>query len=228
MNSGNLVGRSLLVADDVRFTRINLMRMLQRMGLTNLYEAEDGASALQVLQDKHIDGVISDLDMPNMSGLELLKVIRSGSGSIPRGLPVIFLTGHSELEHLGPALLLDLDAFLAKPVSQPALERCLEELFDLRKKPKRDLGEASFYAQVELKPELAAPSGDPDASCENPQGRAVPLATVKANVVLARDLLYANGRLLLRAGTKLSPQILERVRDMTTLAGLAETVWIIE
>jgi hypothetical protein len=48
------------------------------------------------------------------------------------------------------------------------------------------------------------------------------------NSVLARDLLYANGRLLSRAGSRLSPPILDRLREMAALTGLAEPVWILE
>ena len=224
MDSGSLSSRSILVVDDARFTRLNLVRMLQRMDCAAVYEGEDGAAALRVLEDHPVDCIISDLDMPKMNGLELLKAIRSGTGSIPRGVPVVFLTGHSELEHLGPAMLLDLDAFLAKPLSQQALEGCLEDLF--AKKPKHVLAEASFYAQVDLSPTVAEQSSE--ALGEEAAGRAVPLASIPPDSVLARDLLYANGRLLLRAGSKLSLPILERLRDLAALTGLAETVWILK
>jgi CheY-like chemotaxis protein len=227
MDTGKPGSLSILVVDDVRFTRLNLARMLQRMGHTEVCEAEDGAAALRLLEGKSVDCVISDLDMPNVNGLELLKAIRTGTGSIRRSVPVVFLTGHSELEHLGPALLLDLDAFLAKPVSQQAVERCLAELFDPQKKPKHALAEANFYAEVDLAPTAPEQSGNASVEGEEPVGRAVPLANVPANAVLARDLLYANGRLLLRAGSKLSPQVLDRLRDMAALTGLAETVWIL-
>ena len=224
MDTSNLSGKSILVVDDVRFTRLTLVRMLQRLGHTAVSEAEDGVAALRVLESQAVDGVISDLDMPKMNGLELLKAVRSGTGSIPRGMPVAFITGHSELEHLGPAMLLDLDSFLAKPLSQEALARCLGELFGER--PKHALADASFYAQVDLSPTVAEQTGQ--AQGEEAEGRAVPLTNIPANSVLARDLLYANGRLLLRAGSRLSPAILDRLRDLATLTGLAETVWILE
>ena len=223
---GNLGSRAILVVDDVRFTRLTLTRMLQRIGCTAVHEAEDGEAALKVLDVQPVDCVISDLDMPNVNGLQLLKAIRSGTGSIPRGVPVAFITGHSELEHLGPALLLDLDAFLAKPLSQEALQRCLEDLF--RNEPRRALAEPAFYAQVDLSPTVAEQVGPAGAPGDEPVGREVPLASVPEDSVLARDLLYANGRLLLRAGSRLSPHILERLHDMAALTGLAETVWILE
>src|SRR5262249_1299961 len=125
-------GRSFLVVDDVRFARVSLVRMLKQMGEPEVYEAEDGAAALYWLGDaaNRAHCLISDIRMPNMTGLELLKAFRVGTGRIPRGLPIVFLTGQSELVNVGPALLLRLDEFVAKPVSQQALRSCLERIFD--------------------------------------------------------------------------------------------------
>ena len=218
--------RSILVVDDVRFTRLTLVRMLQRMSCDPVYEAEDGAAALRVLADHAVDCVVSDLDMPNVNGLQLLKAIRSGTTRAAREIPVVFLTGHSELEHLGPALLLDLDAFLAKPLSQQALDVCLRDLFE--KKTQRVFADAGTYAQVDLAPTVTERVGEVGAAGEAAAGREVPLGAVPANSVLARDLLYANGRLLLRAGSKLSPAIIDRLQDMAALTDLAESVWILE
>ena len=212
------------MVDDVRFTRISLLRMLQRLGYAPVYEAEDGAAALHVLEREAVDCVISDLDMPGINGLELLKAIRSGTASISRAIPVVLIAGHPELEHLGPAMLLDLDGFLAKPLSQEAVASCLAEVFG--EKPRHNIAAASVYAQVDLSPSLAEQSAQ--VLGEEAAGREAPLSAVPENSVLARDLLYANGRLLLRAGTKLSPLILGRLRDMAALTGLAETVWIVE
>jgi len=223
---GSLSNRSILIVDDVRFTRLTMVRMLRELGCPTVFEAEDGVAALRELEGKTVDCVISDLDMPNVNGLQLLKAIRTGTGSTPRDTPVVLLTGHSELEHLGPALLLELNAFLAKPLSRQSLEQCLDDLF--ANKPQRALAEAGVYAQVDLSPTVAERSERAEALGDEPAGREVRLADAPADSVLARDLLYANGRLLLRAGSKLSPQILDRLHDMAALTGLAETVWILD
>ena len=184
-----LRSRSILVADDVQFTRKSLVRMLRQMGHTEVYEAEDGAAALRVLEGRPIDCVISDLEMPKLSGPGLLRAIRSGVASIARDVPVIFYTAYSELELLGPALLLDPDAILAKPVSQKALQHCLERLLDPRKTPERALAEASFYAQIELSPPIPEQTDDTGSFDKEPAGRAVPVAKIPVNAVLARHAL---------------------------------------
>ena len=201
----DLSGREILVVEDVRFTRATIVRMLNQMGTPTVIEAEDGAVALDRLTERgaSVDCVLTDLDMPKVDGLQLLKAVRVGTGVIPRSMKVVALTGHSELDRLGPALLLDIDAIITKPTSRRALEECFERLFAAGV-TMVDAG-ADTYRAVELSPQEAVPAGHAIPSRHyGGNERRVSLSGVSANSRLTRDLLFHNGRLLLRSGTLLS------------------------
>lgn len=224
----NMEGRSFLIVDDVRFTRMTLARMLREMGSTNVQEAADGAAALQWLSEPghQADCVIADIQMPNMTGLELLKAIRVGTGGIPRDLPVVILTTQSDLATMGTALLLHHDEFIAKPVRQQALRACLDRIFDPAVASKRAslLASPEVYRAVDPKPapiEAVAPGAG------SQRERSVLLADVPEGAVLARDLLHENRRLLLPAGARLDAAMLARIRQMVGSSGAPQTVWIV-
>ncbi|HET57475.1 MAG TPA: response regulator, partial [Deltaproteobacteria bacterium] len=75
----------VLVVDDFSTMRKVIRNLLKQLGYENIVEAEDGVAALEVLRSQKIDFVISDWNMPNMSGLELLKQVRA-DGSLSKTL----------------------------------------------------------------------------------------------------------------------------------------------
>ena len=79
-----------LVVDDFSTMRRIVRNLLKELGFMNVEEAEDGADALAKLQSSAYDFVITDWNMPNMDGLELLKNIRSDAGLAT--LPVLMVT----------------------------------------------------------------------------------------------------------------------------------------
>jgi two-component system chemotaxis response regulator CheY len=72
----------ILTVDDFSTMRRIIRNMLRQLGYTNIVEAEDGAEALSLLQREKVDFVISDWNMPNMSGLDLLKAIRADASNL--------------------------------------------------------------------------------------------------------------------------------------------------
>lgn len=231
MSAVSLSGREILVAEDVRFSRLTLVKILTGMGYATVHEAEDGQVALRQLGDlgSRIACVISDLEMPHLDGLGLLQAIRCGTGAIPHTLPVIFLTGHSDFERLGPALLLDLDAFITKPVSKAALERCLNGLLgdEVAGAPARVIASPETYRALDLSrgpgpTEAAAPSAVAGRE------RRLALGALPDGAVLARDLMFSNGRLLIPAKTKLSGRIVRRLNEIAAVSNLAGEAWIVE
>jgi YesN/AraC family two-component response regulator len=205
---------------------MTLIKILHQMGVPAVFEAADGEAALAALggEAAGIECVITDLEMPRLDGLGLLKEIRAGHGTIPRDLLVIMLTGHTGLDPIGSALLLDVDAFLAKPVSKQALEDCLERVFQMHQH-QGTIGDAERYRRIELS-SMGADAEVVPESAEPRQEEPVSLSTLPVDSVLSRDLLYSNGRLLLRAHTRVNARIAERLRELVPLAGLPDTIWI--
>ena len=209
-----LSGRKILLVEDVRFTRLTLAEMVRLLGSAAIFEASDGVAALELLQGEAAgaDCVITDMEMPRLDGLGLLKAIREGTGAIPRDTNVVLLTGHSDLDYIGPALFLDIDGFLSKPLSKSTMRSCLQRLLGGAPVPRAS--EMSFRTQ----------SSTPASQAQSE--RAVAISDIPADAELARDLLFGNGRLLLRAGSRLSPRIKDRLGELAAMAGLPPEVWI--
>ncbi len=129
MPSFDLSNKSILLVDDVSFSRVTLGSMLARMGNPIVHQANSGASAMAFLQSENwVDIIISDFNMPEMHGLQLLQSVRVGENGIRRDLPFAMVTGYSEKPLVDTALELDVNAFLIKPVSKLGLERRLQRM----------------------------------------------------------------------------------------------------
>ncbi|HMW23728.1 MAG TPA: response regulator, partial [Burkholderiaceae bacterium] len=87
-----------LVVDDFSTMRRIVRGLLKEMGCNNVEEAEDGAVALNMLKSGRFDFVVSDINMPNMTGFELLKAIKADEGL--RHLPVLMVTAEARKEDI--------------------------------------------------------------------------------------------------------------------------------
>lgn len=113
--------RDILIVDDVAVLR-NIMKMqLQRMGFSKIHEATDGREALKILHDRKIDLVISDWNMPVMSGFELLRKIRASE--LLKDTPFIMVTAEATAARIGMALQFKVDELILKPFTLEILER---------------------------------------------------------------------------------------------------------
>ena len=120
---------SVLVVEDVRFTRAMTRRMIAASIQGDVHEAASGQEALDALRlVDDIDVVVADISMPGMSGLELLKTIRIGKSAAASDIPFIIISGaitdavRSVLEKL------DVTAVIAKPVRKDELVALLERI----------------------------------------------------------------------------------------------------
>lgn len=118
--------RILLVEDD-DFTRRLVNRLLHDLNIQNILEAKDGMNALEVLREREdsIDLIICDLEMPRMSGLDLLHALRTATGNPLADIPVIVLTAHREAEMVKRAIAYGISGYLVKPVSKADLVKRL-------------------------------------------------------------------------------------------------------
>ena len=109
-----------LVVDDFSTMRRIVRGLLKEMGCTNVTEAEDGAVALAMLKAQRFDFVVSDINMPNMNGFELLKAIKAEETL--RHLPVLMVTAEARKEDIVLAAQSGAAGYIVKPFSKATLE----------------------------------------------------------------------------------------------------------
>ena len=117
----------ILTVDDFSTMRRIIRNMLRQLGYNNIVEAEDGAEALSLLQREKVDFVISDWNMPNMSGLDLLKAIRADDNLKP--LPVLLVTAEALKENVVEALKAGVNNYVIKPFTAETLKEKIDAIF---------------------------------------------------------------------------------------------------
>ncbi len=116
-----------LVVDDFSTMRRIVRSLLKELGFVNIDEAEDGAIALHKLKNDAFDFVVSDLNMPNMSGIELLKAIR-GDAAL-KHLPVLMVTAEAKKENIMEAAQAGASGYVVKPFTVGTLDEKLKKIF---------------------------------------------------------------------------------------------------
>jgi two-component system chemotaxis response regulator CheY len=109
-----------LVVDDFSTMRRIVRGLLKEMGHMDVEEAEDGAVALGILKNRKFDFVVSDINMPNMNGFELLKAIRAEETL--RHLPVLMVTAEARKEDIVLAAQTGASGYIVKPFTKATLE----------------------------------------------------------------------------------------------------------
>jgi CheY-like chemotaxis protein len=307
----------ILLVDDEASSRFLVGQMLRRMGFAEVLFAESGQRAVTMLNAlPAITAVITDFRMPGLHGLQLLKMIRTGATAAPRNLTCAMLTSYAERHLVGLAIVLDVDTFLAKPVSLETLTKHLTRCFQYRFEPL----EVTAYAQVEVdnaaphlidpftpqakvpapeektpsvedkteffqvpgpraapepetearpEPPAAKPAAPAREAASKPSSKTDPERTPRSNVraapapdkaeasarkpvatppapekdekpskkvaladvpegaILARDVVGANGTLLLSAGMAFKARYAKRLDELGSFSGKVEHVWIV-
>ncbi|BDI04438.1 chemotaxis response regulator CheY [Sphaerotilus microaerophilus] len=109
-----------LVVDDFSTMRRIVRGLLKEMGCNNVEEAEDGAVALNMLRSGRFDFVVSDINMPNMTGFDLLKAIKADETL--RHLPVLMVTAEARKEDIVLAAQSGAAGYIVKPFTKATLE----------------------------------------------------------------------------------------------------------
>ena len=126
----NLSELSVLVVDDFSTMRRIVNNLLKQAGFGNVSEAEDGVTALQKLENGRYDFVVSDWNMPNMSGLELLKAVRSSAKL--KHTPFLLVTAEARKENIVEAAQAGADGYIVKPFSSALLSEKIEAILTRR------------------------------------------------------------------------------------------------
>ncbi|XTZ39341.1 chemotaxis response regulator CheY [Salmonella enterica] len=117
-----------LVVDDFATMRRIVRNLLKDLGFNNVEEAEDGVDALNKLRSSHIDFVVSDWNMPNMDGLQLLSEIRNDAAL--NKTPVLMVTAEAKKENIIAAAQAGANGYVVKPFTAATLEEKLNKIFE--------------------------------------------------------------------------------------------------
>jgi len=125
MADGNM---KILVVDDFGTMRKIIKNLLKELGYTNVDEAEDGAMALEKLKEGSFNFVITDWNMPNMPGIELLKAIRVTEGI--KDMPILMVTAEAEKEKVVAAVQAKVNNYVVKPFTAAVLKEKIDAIFE--------------------------------------------------------------------------------------------------
>ncbi len=117
-----------LVVDDFSTMRRIVKNLLHDLGYQNVTEADDGKTALPMLQDGHYDFLITDWNMPGMPGIDLLQAVRSDQKLAK--LPVLMLTAEAKREQIVRAAQAGVNGYVIKPFTAVTLKEKLDKIFD--------------------------------------------------------------------------------------------------
>ncbi len=117
----------ILAVDDFSTMRRIVRNILRQLGYSNILEADDGSSALEQLKQDKVDFIITDWNMPNMSGLDLLKAIRADSNL--KDIPVLLVTAEALKENVVAAVQAGVNGYIVKPFTAETLKEKIDSIF---------------------------------------------------------------------------------------------------
>ena len=120
----------ILVVDDNHYVRVLVISILRAIGVQKIYEANDGAEGLQMMRDRDIDIIMTDLSMQPLDGIDFVRLLRNSPDSPNRMVPVIMVTGHSTLSRITEARDAGVNEFLAKPLAARGVIERLHQAID--------------------------------------------------------------------------------------------------
>jgi len=124
----------ILVVDDFSTMRRIVKNLLRQIGYANIDEAEDGAQAYSKLKNGGYDFVVSDWNMPNMDGLDLLRKVRSDPDL--KDLPILMVTAEAEKEKVITAIQAGVNNYIVKPFTGEVLKDKMDKILEKLQAPK--------------------------------------------------------------------------------------------
>lgn len=118
----------ILIVDDFATMRKVIKNLLRQSGYQNITEAEDGVAALKELRSQKIDFIISDWNMPNMTGIEFLRAVRADSKL--SSLPFLMVTAESLKDNVVEAVKAGVSNYIVKPFTAEVLSEKIEKIIE--------------------------------------------------------------------------------------------------
>ncbi len=117
----------ILIVDDFSTMRRIVRNILRQIGLNNVVEADDGTTAWDILNREKIDFVVSDWNMPKMTGIELLRKVRSSEQFAD--MPFLMVTAEAQQENIIEAVQAKVSNYIVKPFTAETLEQKIDKIF---------------------------------------------------------------------------------------------------
>jgi Response regulator containing CheY-like receiver, AAA-type ATPase, and DNA-binding domains len=118
----------ILIVDDFSTMRRIIKNLLRDLGFTNTSEADDGLTALPMLQSGNFELLVTDWNMPGMQGIDLLKAVRADPNLAH--LPVLMVTAEQKKEQIIEAAKAGVNGYIVKPFTAQTLKEKLEKIFE--------------------------------------------------------------------------------------------------
>lgn len=118
----------ILIVDDFSTMRRIVKNLLRDLGFTNTSEADDGLTALPMLQSGKYDFLVTDWNMPGMQGIDLLKAVRSDPNLA--SLPVLMVTAESKKDQIVEAAQAGVNGYVVKPFTATTLKEKIDKIFE--------------------------------------------------------------------------------------------------
>ena len=125
MNEKNI---KVLIVDDFATMRKVIRNLLKQVGYEDIVEAEDGVMALKALKSQKIDVIVSDWNMPNMTGFELLKAVRADPDLAKT--PFLMVTAEALQDNVVAAVKAGVNNYIVKPFTAEVLNEKIKEIMD--------------------------------------------------------------------------------------------------
>ena len=118
----------ILVVDDFATMRRIVKNLLRELGFNNTHEADDGATAWPMLKNGDFEFVVTDWNMPQMQGIDLLKAIRADEKL--KHIPVLMVTAEAKREQIVLAAQAGVNGYIIKPFNGATLKEKLDKIFE--------------------------------------------------------------------------------------------------
>lgn len=231
----------ILLVDDDNFYRRLIRTSLSGLGFRKIGEAESGTNAIDFLKHHKCELLIIDVQMPGITGIELLQMIRTGETDARRDIPVIILTSFSETEVLQKSIQLDVNGFMIKPTSPEIMLKKLHSAFTVPFQLKSVQEYASVTTKVtntlsnnkqethtEKEDTISHAPQDEDKKIKDVPGCSLyELKKLITGMVIGSDVFAIDGTLLLKANTVLTENNIIRLQELIEVLQ-EKGIWIID
>ncbi len=118
----------ILIVDDFSTMRRIIKNLLRDLGFTNTQEADDGVTALPMLKNGDFDFLVTDWNMPGMTGIDLLKEVRADARLV--SLPVLMVTAEAKRDQIIEAAQAGVNGYVVKPFTAQVLKEKIDKIFE--------------------------------------------------------------------------------------------------